>query len=228
MSVSRSAFPVALALLVLGTVLRAAFLLWHPPFTTDFFAYDDVLPYADTWFLFHVVVGAPGFAALFIGLAAITATLTRDRGGVLAVTGGVIAAGGGLAFALGLAAEGALYGWLLDPAVIDADAAAALLRSIETGPALTSAMLWISGGIVMPAGVLLQLIALAVSRTVPLWLPAVTTGILLLTLVPVPALDGPRTIAESLALLTIAAFAWRYVREDGRSNARALTSAAVA
>ena len=215
-TIARPAFAVAIALLVLGTLLRAAFFLWHPPFTTDFFDYDAVRPWAGTWYVFHMAVGAPGFAALFIGLAAVTATLTRQRGGLLGVVGGIIGAVGGLAFAFGLAAEGALWGWALDPSVIDPEAGAALLRGIEAGPPLTSLMLVIAGSVVTPIGVLLQLIALGVSRSVPLWLPIATTVILLLTLVPVQALDAPRTVLESAALLAIAVFA---VRWRGRAAA---------
>ena len=209
MSVSRPAFFVALALLVIGTVLRAAFFLWHPPFGTDFYDYEQMQPWADSWYLFHMWVGAPGFAVLFVGLAAITATMTVRRGNLLAVIGGVIAAAGGLLFAFGLAAEGALWGWALDPSVIDPEAGAALLRGVETGPSLTTLMLVVAGTVVMPVGVLLQLIALGVSRTVPVWLPIVTVVILLLALLPVPQLDGPRVILESIALLAIGFFAVR-------------------
>lgn len=209
LSIARPSFVVAIALLVIGTLLRAAFFLWHPPFETDFYDYDQMLAYADTYYLFHMWIGAPGFAALFIGLAAITATMTREKGGLLAVIGGVIASIGGLMFAFGLAAEGAIWGFALDPSVIDAEAATALLRGIETGPSLTTAMLVVAGGVITPIGVLLQFIALAVSRTVPLWLPIATVVLLLLALVPVPALDAPRAVLESIALLAVGWFALR-------------------
>ena len=207
--IARPAFAVALALLVMGTVLRATFLLWHPPFTIDFYDYEQMSAFADTYFEFHMFVGAPGFAILFVGLAAITATMTRNRAGALAVLGGTIAALGGFAFAFGLAAEGLVWGYALDPAIIDAEAGAALLRGIEAGPQVTTLMLVVGGSIVMPVGVLLQLIALALSRSVPLWLPIITVVLLLLAVVPVPALDAPRVVLESLALLAIGWFAVR-------------------
>jgi hypothetical protein len=208
-SLPRPALVVAVALLVLGTVLRAVFLLWHPPFTTDFYDYEQVSAWADDWYPMHMAVGAPGFATLFIGLAAVTAVLCARRGGVPAVIGGVLASAGGIAFAFGLAAEGAVWGWALDPAVIDAEAGAALLRGIESGPQLTTPILLAASGVVIPLGVLLQLIALAVARTVPLWLPIATLVILLLGLVPLPVLDAPRLVLESIALLAIAGFAIR-------------------
>ena len=213
-SPGRPAFAVAIGLLIVGTLLRAAFLLWHPPFGTDFYDYDAMQPWADTWYWFHMFVGAPGFAALFVGLAAVTATLTRERGGALAVVGGVIAAVGGLAFAFGLAAEGALWGWALDPSVVDPETGAALLRGIESGPPLTTLMLVVAGSAVMPVGVLLQLVALALSRSVPVWLPIATAAVLLLTLLPVPALDAPRTVLESIALIAIAVYAVRWRRSS--------------
>lgn len=216
-SIAGPAFAVAVALLVIGTVLRATFLLWHPPFGVDFYDYEQMTAFADTYFPFHLYVGAPGFAILFIGLAAVTATMTRARAGLLAVIGGVIASVGGVAFAFGLAAEGLVWGSALDPSVIDPEAGAALLRGIEAGPQVTTLILVASGSVVLPIGVLLQLIALAVSRSVPLWLPIATTVILLLALVPIPAIDGPRVVLETIALLTIAVYA---VRDQLRSRDR--------
>lgn len=213
-SIARPAFAVTIGLVVVGTLLRAAFLLWHPPFTTDFYDYDAVLPWAGSWFWMHMLVGAPGFAALFVGLAALTATLTRERAGALGVVGGVIGAVGGLAFAFGLAAEGALWGWALDPAVVDAATGAALLRGVEAGPPLTTLMLVAASAVVIPVGVLLQLVALALSRALPLWLPIATGAVLLLALLPVPGLDAARAVLESAALLTIAVYAVRWRRRS--------------
>ncbi|HWR84714.1 MAG TPA: hypothetical protein VN200_01840 [Rhodoglobus sp.] len=209
MSLPRSALPVAVGLLVLGTVLRAVFLLWHPPFTTDFYDYEQVSAYADSWYLMHMAVGAPGFATMFVGLAAVTAVLCAERGGLLAVIGGALAAAGGLGFALALAAEGATWGWALDPAVIDAEAGAQLLRGIETGPQLTTPIILAADTAVIPLGVLLQLIALLLAGSVPRWLPIAVLVVMLLGLVPVPVLDGPRVVLESVALIAIGLFVVR-------------------
>ncbi|MDH6181442.1 hypothetical protein M2152_001624 [Microbacteriaceae bacterium SG_E_30_P1] len=215
-TVARPAFAVAIALVVVGTALRAAFLLWHPPFSIDFYDYDQVSAFADSYFWFHFFVGAPGFVALFVGFAAITATMTRERGGLLAVIGGVVASIGGTAFAFGLAAEGLVWGYALDPGIVDAATGATLLGGIESGPQITTLLLVASGSLVIPIGVLLQLIALFVSKTVPVWLPVATVLVLLLALVPLPALDAPRVILESVALLAIA---WFAVRDRRRAHA---------
>jgi hypothetical protein len=206
----RAAPITAGALLIVGAVLRAVFLGWHPPLDLDYHDYDAVVPWRESWLPMHALVGAPGFVLAFTGLAACTTVLCSRRAGLLAVIGGLIAAVGAVSFAFGLAAEGLVWRLLLDPAVVDPVTADTVLGGIGAGPQLTTPVLVLASAVVMPVGVLLQLIALAVARTVPLWVPIATVAVLLLGLVPVPGLVPVALVLETAALALIAVLALRH------------------
>ena len=205
------------ALLTLGAALRAVFLLWHPSFTLDFFDYASVLPHADSWYAMHFLVGAPGFVLLFASFAVVTVALCRLRpaAALLALLGGVVALIGAMAFAFGLAGEGAAWGWALDERVLDPSDGAVLLRGIEGRAALTSLPIAIASVAIIPVGVLLQLVALLVARSVPRLLPVATLVVLVVSALPlpVPGAVGVLIVLQSVALVLIGAV---LVRREAR------------
>lgn len=203
----RLALVVLVACLVLGAALRATFLVWHPPFDTDFFDYDSMAPIRDAWFVMHLFVGVPGWLLVFpaFGMLAVLAS-PAGVGRVLAVLGGLVASIGAILFATGLAGEGAAWAWATDPAVVDPEAGAQLLRGIETVPFTTTIIL--VGNALIPLGLAAVLVGLLVSAAVPRWLALATLLVLALSalLPPLPILSAILVVAQSVGLVAIGWF----------------------
>lgn len=199
-------------LLVLGVLMRATFLLWHPPFDTDFYDYETMAGLRESWFVMHFFVGAPGVVIAFVtfGMLAVTLASTGRVAQTLALAGTLVASAGALLFGFGLAAEGVVWQWTTDPAVIDPASGAALLRGIEAAP-LTTPLIMLGSAVLIPLGVLLLLVAMLIARTVPRWLLIATFAILIIGAVvpPVPMVAAVSVALQSIALIAIGFFAVR-------------------
>ncbi|WP_165067146.1 hypothetical protein [Marisediminicola senii] len=208
-----AAIIVLLGLVVVGVLLRLAFLFWHPPVGTDLYDYDTMSPMRDAWFAWHLFAGAPSVLLLFPALCtlAVLVCLRHRVAQLLAILGGLVAGAGAVLFSFGLAAEAATWAWALNTAVVDADAGAGFLRGIEEVPMMTDIILL--GNLLIPVGMLATLVALILSRGLPLWVPASTTAVLVVgaLLPPLPVLVAPTAIVQSVMLIILGGYSARAV-----------------
>jgi len=203
-------FPIltVFALLAVGAVARFVFVATHPPVDHHLFEYETIAPMREQWWLLHFYGAGFGFILAFGSLAILTVIACR-RTRVLATVGGVIATLGAILTALGFAAEGVTWAYATDPKVIDPDAGAALLHNLGEYPAMIDDPI-LTGFLLIPIGVLLQLVALWIARAVPRWLVYTTLGVLVLSQLPLPTVViGVTTALEALVLIALGALTTR-------------------
>lgn len=193
-------------LLVLGVALRFVFLVTHPPLDHYIFDYDAISPIRDQWWLFHFYGAGFGFILGFGAFSVIVAILCLRRGAVLAALGGVVTTAGAILSALGFAAEGVAWAYATDPRVIDPVEGAKLLEKFGEYPAMIDEPILL-GFLLVPIGVLIQLVALWVARAVPRWLLVATVVVLLLEVVPLgaPWFEATKAVLQAVALVAIGA-----------------------
>lgn len=184
------ALPVALA-----PLLQIAGMLPHPVLP-DSAAGALALVAQDpgAWWRMHLLSAV---ASLLFALAAgPLASLARDRGSRLAVTGAVLLVLGCGALTVAFSAEAHLWSLAADPS-LDRDAVTALVALEEDSPAMA---LLGAGFPLVGVGTLLLMTGLLRSRSVPWWQPALVLAGTLASLGAAPGSDlGPLLLAPAAA-----------------------------
>lgn len=209
--IPRGALVTVFALLVLGAGARFAFLLVHPPIDHLIYDYASISAIRETWWFSHFYLAGFGFPLAFAALAILVAALCASRGLVLALLGGIVATLGALLTGLGFAAEGVTWAYLTDPDVVSPMVGAEVLHALGDHPALIDDPI-LNGFLIIPLGVLLQLVALWRSRRVPRAILIAVLVVLVVSAIPLPLphwSEGVKAGIELVALVTLGSFALR-------------------
>lgn len=194
--------------LALGAAANGALSVWQPTGGAES-AYAIVAPMREAWWAWSVVGGLLGIAVLAVALSLAACLLAPDRGAGWATAGAVLTTLGGLAAYGGVAADGILYAYLTDPAVVDPAAATPIVAAIAADPSgdallLPAYLLFIAGSLVLA-------LALWRARTVPRWLTATFAALNVLgVLIPEPRLLlDTVNVGYAATMAGIAVVLWR-------------------
>jgi MFS family permease len=205
-----------LVALVIGSLISAAFGLWHPEpdGANDGFAYDTVADMRGAWWAWHIF-GSIGTAVSVFAVSLAVLLLAPRRGAAWATAGAIITSLGALAFVAGASAEGVVLSYATDADALDVETGRSFVDFVNENPDQVAAII-IPGFLLMTLGAFLLAAALWRAGTVPRWLPvALGVGNVAMFVAPWGTASRIVGVVFTAIILAIGWYLWRNRHQVG-------------